>query len=512
MSKKAIVLLRVSTQRQEIESQRRDLIQLAKADGYSEGGLIFVEGVGASAIKMNDLYMREIQQLYRTIESDREINAVYAWEISRIGRNESKLFEIKNFLIQHRVQLVIHKPSLRLLNPDGSVNAGIELAFSLFATLSKQEMELRMERFARGKARNKAEGKYNGGRIKLGYRLTRDKYFEIHPENAAVVRTMFARYAGGECSVAGLHRELVQLGIYSRPSAGYNGIKQINAILKDRAYIGEGLYPRIVSDEVFEAVQAKFASRPKRKPAGNIFFCGGLLKDKESGYTFVPDGRTTIYTLNQVRPRMQMSINYLDFACWYTAMYLKNTSLPEELERNRREYERKVEENALRAGNLRKQEEDLRRQIDRAIEMNIRLPEHFPEEKMRSVIQRCEREITGIGEEIAVLETESAKIRAILEDRDRESRLSPRDAITDPMKREIILSVIDHIEVERIEQRHYRLRFVNKVGLLDGTYWEYDSRKCGASGARLHMHNPDGSVLDMTEIARMEPRFIRTKK
>ena len=185
---KAIVLLRVSTDRQEIETQRKDLKKLARQDGYSESDLIFIEGIGASAIKLNAEYLREINELYNTIENDKSINAVYAWEISRIGRNESKLFEIKNFLIQHKIQLVIFKPSLRLLNADGSVNSGIELAFTLFATMSKQEMEVRMERFARGKARNKLEGKYNGGRIKLGYRLTKDKYFEINPDTVELVR------------------------------------------------------------------------------------------------------------------------------------------------------------------------------------------------------------------------------------------------------------------------------------------------------------------------------------
>jgi len=53
MAKKCIILLRVSTDRQEIKSQKADLKLLAKADGYTKDEMIFIEGVGASAIKLN---------------------------------------------------------------------------------------------------------------------------------------------------------------------------------------------------------------------------------------------------------------------------------------------------------------------------------------------------------------------------------------------------------------------------------------------------------------------------
>lgn len=148
---KAILLLRVSTEKQEIESQKEELTKLAIADKYKTKDLIYIEGVGASAIKLNDKYLAEVDELFSTIEQDKSINTVYAWEISRVGRNEEMLMKIKNFLIEHRVNLIIKEPSLRLLNPDGSVNNGTELAFSLFATMSAQEFKVKKERFKRGK-------------------------------------------------------------------------------------------------------------------------------------------------------------------------------------------------------------------------------------------------------------------------------------------------------------------------------------------------------------------------
>lgn len=509
---KAIVLLRVSTDRQEIETQRKDLKKLARQDGYSESDLIFIEGIGASAIKLNAEYLREINELYRTIENDTSINAVYAWEISRIGRNESKLFEIKSFLIDHNVQLVIYKPSLRLLNNDGSVNSGIELAFSLFATMSKQEMEVRMERFARGKARNKAEGKYIGGRIKLGYRLTKDKYFEINPDTVELVRMMFTKYANNESSVRALHKELVDLGIYNKPSAGYNGVKQINAILKDRAYIGENNYPRIISDEVFEAVQAKFATHPKRHKTKYIYFCGSIMKDKETGYTFVPDAKTCIYLINHLTPRPMLSINYLDYACWFTAMYLKNMNLSSEIEGNREVYESKLEENTVKITNLTSQIEDFKKQIDRGIQMNIERPEHYSTEKLDNLIKVNEGKIANLTTEIADLETDNAKIRELLDSNAKMSAINLTDELSDSMKREIIEQVIDKILVEKIEKRYYKIQFINKIGYIDNSYWLYDTRGCGARGARLYMVDANGVKLEMSDMARQNKRFIRKCK
>lgn len=508
---KAILLVRVSTNRQEIDTQTKELKELAIADGYKCNDLIIIEGVGASAIKLNDIYLNEINELYRTIENDTSINAVYAWEISRIGRNESKLFEIKNFLIQHKIQLVIKNPSLRLLNNDGSVNNGIELAFSLFATMSKQEMEVRMERFARGKARNKAEGKYNGGRIKLGYRLTKDKYFEINPDTVEVVRMIFTKYANNESSVCSLHKELVDLGVYNRPSAGYNGVKQINAILKDRSYLGENNYPRIISDEVFNAVQAKLATHPTRHKTKHIYFCGGILKDKETGYTFVPDSRATIYSLNHLRPRPQLSINYMDYACWFTALYLKNMNLSSEIEGNREQYESKLKENTLKITNLQGQISELKRQIDRAITMNIERPEHFSTEKLDALLNQKNGKITILTTEVADLETDNTKIRELLNDNERKTAINLTDELSDQMKKEIIDQVIEKILVERIEQRYYKIQFINKTGYIDNSYWLYDSRGCGARGAILHFIDANGVRLDMSDMARANKRFIRKK-
>lgn len=341
--------------------------------------------------------------------------------------------------------------------------------------------------------------------------LDATKHFVINPNTVEVVRTIFTKYANNESSVASLHKELVDLGIYSRPSAGYNGVKQMNAILKDRAYIGENNYPRIISDELFEAVQAKFATHPKRRKTKYIYYCGSIMKDKQTGYTFVPDARVCIYSVNQVRPRMQLSINYMDYACWFVAMYLKNMNLSREIESNRAQYEAKLTENMVKIGNMECQIEGLERQIDRAIAMNIERPEHFSGDKLDTLIKTNEGKMAYLTTEIASLQTDNAKMRELLDHNSKMSAINLTDELSDALKREIIEQVIDKILVERVEQRYYRIQFINKIGYIDNSYWVYDSRGCGARGAKMYLVDANGARLEFSDMVRKNKRFVRKK-
>ena len=52
---KAIIWCRVSTEAQEFETQKADLIKRANDDGFKKEDQIIIGKAGSSAIKMNDL-------------------------------------------------------------------------------------------------------------------------------------------------------------------------------------------------------------------------------------------------------------------------------------------------------------------------------------------------------------------------------------------------------------------------------------------------------------------------
>lgn len=502
---KAILLVRVSTTRQEIETQTQELVDYAIADGWKQKDLIIIEGVGASAIKLNDIYLHEMEQLYKTIEEN-EIGAVYAWEISRIGRNEEILMKFKNFLIKHNVQLVIKNPSLRLLNADGSVNAGVELAFSLFATMSKQEMELKQERFRRAKERNKAEGKFNGGIIKFGYKLDKNKYFIIDEEKAQVVRNIFEWFVNDGLSQTKIHDRLLDMGIFKgKDLFTYRG-KRIGVILRDKAYIGEGIYPRIVSDDIFKLANEKIANRHKGHISKNIFYCNGLIKDTTTGATLVARCSTVNYYLVHSVHCFVINLNAMDYIAEYSANILLAHYNSAKAQTNRNEYKLKLEENKNIIAAKQAQIKEHEKAIERAINMNIRQPRYFPTEKMEQVIKQNETIIDKLNETITDIQTENTRMENWLNGN--QQFINTIKGVSDKKKQEMIHQVIDKIEITKLEQHHFKIVIKNKIGVICDSWFDYTCK-----GNKIHVEQiyKDGRTFDITPQINANKRFQRKR-
>ena len=108
--KKAIAIIRTSTEQQEIDSQKAEVLSLATAAGYTIDEIEVVGKKGASAINVDEAYRENLIDVYELIESE-HIEAVFAWAIDRIGRQEEILMQLKNRLISKKIQLVIKNPS-----------------------------------------------------------------------------------------------------------------------------------------------------------------------------------------------------------------------------------------------------------------------------------------------------------------------------------------------------------------------------------------------------------------
>lgn len=277
---KAIVFVRASTEAQSIEDQHNEMVRFCNDEGYDE--IVFVEDKGASAIKLNDQYRLMIDQVKEEIEKDSSINCFAVWELSRAFRNEAVYVEVKTFLLEHNVQFLCKNPYLKLLNPDGSLNTGMEVAMSLLATLAKQEMELKKERFHRAKTAMWKQGKAIGGIIKTGYKVDADGYIVPDEETAPFVRLVFELYATGKYSVRTLFDELTE--------RGYNTTYHvINKIVADKAYI-DSPYPALISKDLFdrceEVRKRNMLSIPKGKR--NVFG-SGIFKCSVCGRSMVAE-------------------------------------------------------------------------------------------------------------------------------------------------------------------------------------------------------------------------------
>lgn len=301
--KKAIIIIRESTKAQEIDSQKQDIISYALKDGYSVDDIMIIGEAGASAIKLDEAYQRNMRKVYETIEDpNNAIECVYAWAIDRIGRQEVPLFELKNYLVARKIQLIIKKPSLRLLEDDGSVNGGVELAFSLFATMSKQEMEMKAARFRRGKRRNAEEMKFNGGWCtKFGYKVDEKGYIIINQAEADIVRLIFKEFSSGRYSINKLTKELRSRGV-TKPNGDKITVGFVKNTLADTAYIGftdddsrrsHRKYPIIEEvSELWKQVQSIKSKNNRQVEKGNKYtrLALKILRCKECGHNYVANG------------------------------------------------------------------------------------------------------------------------------------------------------------------------------------------------------------------------------
>ena len=281
-TKQVIALIRESTEKQEIESQKAELTNYIKQDGVKAENIIIVGDKGASARKLDNAYRKNMNTVFELIDGG-NIAAVYAWAIDRIGRDAVTLFTFKNKLVKNGIQLIIKNPSLRLLDDDGSVNHGTELAFSLFATMAEQEMDAKFARFERAKRRNAEQGRYNGGKIHFGYTVNEDGKVVVNDEEAELVKLIYELCASGEYSTTTLTKEFQSRGYTVRGKAV--SLHFITNMLKSTAFVGHTIYnkhevidgkktgkilytqkrtyPRIISDQLFEDVQQRLTANHK---------------------------------------------------------------------------------------------------------------------------------------------------------------------------------------------------------------------------------------------------------
>lgn len=96
---KVLCIVRSSTEAQEIETQKKELIEFARTKGYDDDDMVFIEAQGASARSLNKKYIKMLEDIKSTILNNKEIKAVALWALNRLGRVESKLHEMKEFFV-----------------------------------------------------------------------------------------------------------------------------------------------------------------------------------------------------------------------------------------------------------------------------------------------------------------------------------------------------------------------------------------------------------------------------
>lgn len=333
---KAIVFVRTSTDVQEMESQRSATIEFCKMDGYAGEEIKIIGTNGASAIKLDKLYLQDIEELYRTVESN-PIEGIYLFALDRLGRNEPILVTLKQYCIDHKIHLKIKDLNISLLNHDKTVNDGTNILFSVLAAQAASEMRIKKARFERARIRNYEAGKYMGGYIPFGYYIDEKGYYTINEEQAKVIRLIYTLFNGGGYSAEKLAKEMNERGYRNGQGRLFNP-QYIRLLLKTPLYTGEDvdksgrkmIYPPIVTkDEQVKAKQILLANNTIINKAQKHYFfgnklivchvCGHHYLRKAACYTCCGrqlskrEGQSHIANCNNT---LSVSVNCLDGILW----------------------------------------------------------------------------------------------------------------------------------------------------------------------------------------------------
>lgn len=305
---RAILLIRVSTEQQDLVQQREKVIDAAKRDGFDEKDLILIEDK-ESAVKLSEEERNGLNRLKEHILNDSSITTVYAYEISRISRQAKIVFSIRDFLIEHRIQLVILNPYFKMLKDDGTLSETSNIFFGIFASMAENEGYIRKARMKRGKEKSKAIGRHYTGQVPIGYSVDKDKRYIINKETAPIVKKIFEMYVERGMSLRTIVTEMRERG-YFNDITFHGCVRNIHEILHRDYYCGMNEHmPAIISRELYDKAQeTKKRKKIELIKKYNKSLCKGVLFNKDTGYILTTNTSIGIYYSHSGGVSVMMSI------------------------------------------------------------------------------------------------------------------------------------------------------------------------------------------------------------
>ena len=304
--KKAVLFVRVSTEKQTLESQIEALKRTAFIDGYSDSDLI-VFAKKESGVKLKESEREGLNEL-KSVIIENDVDCVYIFELSRLSRDPMTLYSVRDKIFKdNKVQLKCLKPTFSLLEePERTkFDAMGSLVFSIFGCFAEQEVVEKKERFHRGKAQKAIEGKYSGGTVPYGYEIdaNKDNLLVINHDEADIIHTIFDLYEAGY-SLSRISQELRERGLKYQnyvnkkrsPEKDF-GIWFVHQILTAELLTGRKTkgatasfarsYPAIISEAQFDRCR-KIAEDNNTSfgKVERIFLAKGLIRCPECGANF----------------------------------------------------------------------------------------------------------------------------------------------------------------------------------------------------------------------------------
>lgn len=260
---------------QSIEGQLRVCTDFCK-----QRGLTVIDTYGDRHISGRTDERPEFQRLIADAKR-KKFEAVVVYKTDRFARNKYDSAVYKRELKRNGIQIFYAAEAI----PDGPEGIILE---SLMEGLAEYYSAELAQKIKRGMHESALKCQSTGSGSPLGYRVDEQKHFQIDPESAQTVQTIFEQYIKGESNAA-ICELLNSRGLRTAQGKPFNK-NSINRIIKNRKYIGEYRYhdivveggmPAIISKDTFNLAQAEMEHRRTRKapksPKAEYLLAGRLF-------------------------------------------------------------------------------------------------------------------------------------------------------------------------------------------------------------------------------------------
>ena len=252
----AVIYARYSSYNQterSIEGQLEDCTEYANRNGLTIVGTYCDRAKSGTKAETRPEFLKMIKD-----SEKQKFQAVLVWKLDRFARNryDSAMFRAK--LKKNGVGLKSVTENISD-EPDGIILQGVIEAMAEYYSANLSQNVKRGLRVARER------GTFTGGRVMLGYQII-DKKPVPHPQEAELVRSIFERIADGQ-TVRQIIDDLNARGLRTRAGQPFTRTS-FQTLLKSPRVAGyeiidgersPSIYPAIVSEELFSAVQARLA-------------------------------------------------------------------------------------------------------------------------------------------------------------------------------------------------------------------------------------------------------------
>lgn len=476
---KAIILVRVSTQLQDFEQQKKELIQYAHSKGYNE--LTFIEDK-ESAIKLKEEERLGLNKLKELVANDPEIKATFIYECSRLARTERVLHSMKDWFVDHKINLYIYDKKYQLLNPDGTINSETEFLFSIYAYFASSEHKTKTIRTERGKQFAREQGKFAAGKLSFGYTTDKDNNIIVDEEQIKIVKYLVDKYINTDATIGSLGVEMYERGVF-----GDNKKKscqsKVRKILVNKNYYGIKdsplIYPQVLPSEMLNNVNLKLSKALKLpKYTNNTTFAKSLLRWSGNGHIFKADIFSATYSIREPR-YLAFDLNFIDSIVWELTKNYFYPFIYAHLKNNKQgEIKQQIKVNDEKLTKINKSLKDLEEKEQRLNDLYFDLK--LTKEQYQTKYKLITNEKVVFQRSKETLEENSIRLHNL-----QESLLNRQEMIDfnkvydidDVRKREIIMETINYINVEHIRYNIYRLHFYSSSGFNEPFLIDKKKRK-----------------------------------